>query len=83
MANQTVRAKFRCTSVMKRIWSTTEFVYDYKFDAVVGDSPENKAFFKATPSGQITLSSVVSQLFEVGDCYYLDFIEVDIPNSTI
>lgn len=39
-------------------------------------SPENDAFFQATPSGNITLyikSEVAAALFDVGKAYYVDF----------
>lgn len=48
-----------------------------KLQAVWGDdSPENKAFFDATPSGEITVhvrKAEVGDSFELGKTYYVDF----------
>lgn len=72
------RAKFRCTEVAKKEgWNGNKFVYDAKLQAVYGDSEENKSFFAATPSGQISIHTVKSDHFEVGKCYYVDFISVE------
>ena len=76
-----VRAKFSCTSVTKQMGGKynpegkyeSGVVYDYKFQAVVGGTDENKSFFASTPSGQISLSAVRDDLFEIGKEYYLDF----------
>jgi hypothetical protein len=76
-----VRAKFSCTSVTKQMGGKynpegkyeSGVVYDYKFSAVVGGTDENKSFFASTPSGQISLSAVRDDLFEIGKEYYLDF----------
>jgi hypothetical protein len=76
------RAKFTCFSVRKYrsdVWdnqtghSTERFLYDYEFNAVSGNSDENKEFFASTPSGSIKLSAVRNDLFEPGKSYYLDF----------
>jgi hypothetical protein len=40
---------------------------------VTGDSPENKEFFAATPSGIAEVSTVRQDHFQVGQDYYLDF----------
>jgi len=72
-----VRAKFHCTSITKtKAWRGDGFLYDYKFSAVVDDSPENKIFWKATPAGSVDLQSVKDNLFDAGQDYYLDFVEV-------
>lgn len=76
-----VRAKFSCTSVTKQMGGKynsegkyeSGVVYDYKFSAVTGGTDENKSFFASTPSGQISLSAVRDDLFEIGKEYYLDF----------
>ena len=76
-----VRAKFFCTSVTKQMGGKYSadgkyeqgVVYDYKFQAVTGSTDENKSFFASTPSGQISLSAVRDDLFEIGKEYYLDF----------
>lgn len=72
----TVRAKFRCNTVTKRLnWNSQAYPYlwDYKFSPVTEGSEENKTFFAYTPSGSIELSSVKADLFAVGREYYLDF----------
>lgn len=72
------RAKFQCTAVTKRKgWSGAPFVYEAEFSAVMGDSEENKAFFAASPSGNIKLGTVRSDHFEVGKSYYVDFTEAE------
>lgn len=74
----TTRAKFRCFSVAESIgWVGQEFVYDATFRPVVGGTPENDQFYAATPSGEIKLSTVRGDHFEVGKMYYVDFTEAD------
>lgn len=73
-----VRCKFRCDSVRKYSasgWHTepkVDFMYEYAFHAVTGDSPENKKFFASTPTGELKFSAVNGELFEPGKDYYLD-----------
>lgn len=70
-----VRAKFYCSS-MTMIPGGEKFQYiqyNYKFSAVTSGSDENKSFWKYTPAGNIELSSIKDNLFEVGKEYYLDF----------
>lgn len=67
-----VRAKFRCMG--------KDEVGNINLYAVTGDTPENKAFFNATPNGQVRLGVVNSQAaeqFEVGKDYYVDFMPAD------
>lgn len=65
---RTVRAKFECT---KNDGS------DVELQPVVAGSPEeNKAFWKATPSGKLEMwvsNPDAADFFEVGEEYYLDF----------
>lgn len=72
-----VRAKFVCTSVTKYKygWGSQEspFHYNYAFMAVTSGSDENESFFASTPSGEVKLSALKGDLFEVGKEYYLDF----------
>lgn len=45
------------------------------FSAVVDGSPENKEFFKYTPSGTLqvhTINLAVAERFETGKAYYID-----------
>ena len=76
MGEQTVpstRAKFQCHSVTKTLWGKDQFVFGAKFHVVYGDSVENKAFFAATPSGEITIMTVREDQFVPGQEYYVDF----------
>jgi hypothetical protein len=73
-----VRAKFRCDSITKVVgWAGPEypFLFNYSFSPVYGNSPENKEFFAATPSGEVKLGSVKADLFVPGKEYYIDFTE--------
>lgn len=66
-----VRAKFTCTHASDGSIS---------LQAVVGDSPENKAFFNATPSGSISMGVVnpaAAEQFKPGAEYYVDFTPVN------
>ncbi|AFZ24767.1 hypothetical protein Cylst_2561 [Cylindrospermum stagnale PCC 7417] len=71
----TVRAKFTCQVNLKEAGTQIATVV---FSPVTTNPPtqENLTFWKATPSGQITLqidnASAASQ-FEVGADYYVDF----------
>ena len=47
---------------------------------VKGDSPEDKAFWDATPTGSIQLGTVNPEAwkhFEIGKTYYVDFTPVE------
>lgn len=75
----------RCKMVCQRQekykgWSgatASPFLYNYKFSAVTGDSEENKKFFEATPSGELNVSTVRADFFEVGKSYYIDITEAE------
>lgn len=75
-----VRCKFTCVGVTKRKgWGGHAFVYDSEFTAVTAhgaqtreSADENAAFFAATPTGTVKLSTVRADHFEVGKDYYLD-----------
>jgi hypothetical protein len=76
----TTRAKFSCNSITKRKhWNVKEheFNFDAEFTAVSSGSEEDKKFFAATPSGSIKISTIISDTFEVGKMYYIDFIPCD------
>ena len=63
------------------------FQYRVKLAPVYGrgkngkpESPENKAFYAATPSGEIeltTVSEAAAQAFVPGQAYYVDFTPAD------
>lgn len=73
-----VRCKFRCVSRREYVgWGGTRdnppMFYEYVFTVVTGGSPENEQFFASTPSGSVNISAVRSDIFVVGQEYYLDF----------
>jgi len=75
----TVRTKFRCTSKTVSLATKRgekQFYYEYKFQAVIEGSEENRSFFAFTPSGSVELYTVKDDSFEIGAEYYLDFIPV-------
>lgn len=68
----TVRCKFRVTSKTQYDSGT----HNVTLLPAYANSPENKAFFEATPSGSIELNTVrqgVIEAFEIGQEYYVDF----------
>lgn len=76
----TVRCKFTCASVTKRLSNTYDrqagksvmrLVYDAKFFAVSSGSPENDQFFASTPSGELTVQTYREDLFVPGQDYFL------------
>lgn len=84
MEPKTVRAKFLCHAVKKVMSSPEPYSYSYEFSAVTSGSEENKAFWKWTPSGSITLNAIRDDLFEVGKEYYVDFTPfVPIPVEAV
>ena len=69
------RAKFRCCEK-----NQSEVGFALKFRPVTGGSPENENFYKYTPGGELSLSTVnekAAEGFEVGKSYYLDFTPAD------
>lgn len=72
---QRTRAKFTCHyKVPNSDGSTT--IHLHAMYGGTGGSPENEAFFKATPNGQISLHCANEQAaaqFEQGKHYYVDF----------
>lgn len=68
------RAKVMCIEV-----THTTTGRRVKFQPVLNDSEENKAFFKWTPFGTIELGILNPDVeFEVGQNYYVDFTKADI-----
>jgi hypothetical protein len=82
MSNR-IRCKFTCISKRQfRGWGSNgdELMYDYEFSAVTNDkTPENKVFWKFTPSGKLNVSTVMDGTFEVSNDYYLDLTPCDKP----
>ena len=67
----TVRAKFNCTSV-----TNTKDGATVKMSPVINGSEENKEFYRYTPGGEISLSTInatAAQQFVPGKDYYVDF----------
>jgi hypothetical protein len=64
-----VKAKFKCDLKIEM----TEGFY-LEFSPVIEGSPENKEFFKYTPSGKLTMATInilAATQFETGKEYYL------------
>jgi hypothetical protein len=70
----TTRCKFTCISKREYPnWTPGQAnLYEYEFSAVTSGSDENKAFFAATPSGSLKVSTVKDGSFQVGQAYFLD-----------
>lgn len=73
----TVRAKFKVISITRQAgWGGAKEVQTIKLQPVVGDSPENRAFYAATPGGQIELACANAEAvkaFDIGGEFYVDF----------
>ncbi len=67
-----VRAKMVCTNILEK--GTAHWKdFNVDFSPVVGDSAENEKYFKATPSGGLSLGGLNSRHgYEVGKEYYVD-----------
>lgn len=75
---QQVRAKMKVTSVtLSENWVQGEPpLVSVVLNPVMGNSEENKKFWKASPSGKVELSilnSEASKQFIIGKEYYVDF----------
>lgn len=67
----TTRCKFRCDQVIQMADSQSVVL-----NPVVDGSPENKDFFKYTPSGKIELQIINKNVkFEAGKQYFIDISE--------
>ncbi len=79
----TTRAKFRCLGVRKQLGYQKDvpFTFETDFTAVTSGSEENKAFFASTPTGTIKVSTVREDHFKVGQDYYVDFTEANVPSG--
>ena len=71
-----VRAKFVVNEIAKNKYGAEEQT-SIRMSAVYGDeNPENKIFFRYTPSAKIELNTVnpeAAKEFELGKSYYVDF----------
>lgn len=84
--NPTARAKARCYSKTEQDWThyrtdadgryvkEDKRAWNYTFASASGhESVENSRFWDASPNGKLELMGVRSDLYEVGQWYYLDF----------
>lgn len=74
-----IRSKF----VVEKVEKVDEG-FNIVFNTVASGSKENDEFFKATPSGQITMAVVkpeVAERFLEGKEYYVDFTIVPTPKE--
>lgn len=73
-----VRAKFKVRSVTEHEWAPGG--KSVELYPVTNGSEENKEFYKATPGGEIKLSTVnpaAAEQFKVGREFYVDFTPAD------
>jgi len=70
--DETIRAKFLCVSKTVDMDGKGKS-YKFKFYPVTSGSKENETFFKYTPSGSLEIGVTATDVFEVGQEYYLDF----------
>ena len=75
----TIRCKFVCESVTSVAnWDLNKgLLYTTRFKAVYGGSPENDAFFAATPSGVLEVGIHKDDAFVPGKEYYIDITAAD------
>lgn len=74
-----VRAKFYVMSKTQFATQHNDMVsFKIQLQPVYGDTPENKAFWNATPSGMIEMSvrPEVGEMFQPGQQFYVDFTPV-------
>lgn len=74
-----MRAKFKCETVTIGEWGNAPGVMPVetaKLKAVMGNTPEDKAFNEATPNGSLEImitNKAAHGYFKAGQNYYLDF----------
>lgn len=75
----TVRAKFKVVNISRAPgWGGVKEVQTIRLQPVTSNSPENAAFYAATPGGSIELSTVNADAagqFDLGKEFYVDFTE--------
>lgn len=69
-----MRCKFVCIKTGEtRGWSGGPAkLYSAEFEPVLQGSPENDAFYAATPFGKFEVGVVAGHHFEVGKAYFID-----------
>lgn len=75
---ETVRAKFTVDAKRETLhWQKDKgTLVTVEMSPVMSGSPENVAFYEATPGGKIelgTLNGDAAKAFELGKSYYVDF----------
>ncbi len=73
-----VRCKFVCNEVSEQHYAGGRRQWKYGFNAVYGQSGENKKFWEATPTGSLSFACMslgAHPLFETGKEYYIDIHE--------
>lgn len=71
-----MRAKFTVYSETRDAWGCIT----YKARPVIGETAENKAFFRTTPSGEISVTiktEATEASLELGADYYVDFTKAE------
>ena len=73
-----VRAKFKVVSTTQRQhWDAAKgHIHEIELSPVVSGSPENEAFYAATPGGAIKLQTISHEAgvqFDLGTEFYVDF----------
>lgn len=78
-SKKTVRCKFRCVAIAQtEHWDRQHghYLHTASFAAADKDkSPENRAFFEATPTVNVQIGTMKADHFSVGREYYVDFTE--------
>ncbi len=76
-----VRCKYVCQQITtRRHWDSRkngEKLYVANFTPVMDGSPENAAFYEATPAGSLEVGTIKLMPFEVGKSYFLDITPAD------
>ena len=67
-----VRCKFKCVEKREFAAWQNKILFGFKFSPVTDGSPENKAFYDATPGGSMDISTIAEDRFKVGQEYYID-----------
>ena len=71
-----VRAKFKVYAIEASSWGGDKKLVTVKLRPVTSGSPENKAFYEASPSGDMTLGTLneeASKQFSLNQEFYVDF----------
>lgn len=75
-----VRAKFKVVRIERQSWGPGKEVQNIILQPVTSGSDENKAFYAATPSGEMKLATVNAEAavqFDLDAEYYVDFTRAE------